>query len=922
MDHPTRAAYLAELEQDEPELYLELQKLLDADDMAAADSFFDPASLHSVALLEDHFVGKEIGPFTLTRLIGEGGMGAVYLAEQNKPIKRRVAIKVIRVHTTNDRLQRRFEMEVQTLARLNHPNIASVHFSGTTDNGLPFFAMEYVEGAALAEYCREHQLNLRQRLALFSAICRAVHFAHQRGIIHRDLKPANILVTTIDTVPQPKIIDFGIAKAVQSDDHLEHSFQVTATQLTIPGVAVGTLGYMSPEQTRVTDRDIDLRTDVYSLGVILYEMLVGDLPLSRQSLEVLSWDQTFQAIRESQPKTPSRAVLVSDAEPANLAGKPAQLSKYYRGDLDWITMKAIEKEPARRYESALALAEDCDRHLADEPVLAGPPSWTYQVGRFIKRNRLLTAAATTVAVGVLVALVGLSIGFYQSKKAEQRILKEAQTAKTTVALLEEFITSVSPQNEGTDVKVIDRLHEFSPKIDVLNLNEEIRGNLHHMVGKAYRNVSAFERSRDHLAKGLVLRNAVYGASSPESLESRYESCLTLKAIDATPNALKCYQALIAQFPASQSNIHLTGNLHILAAEGLINLRRYAEAKQVLAETARLIASFPLENPRLRLKYHNSMGAVLTHTGRYDEAIVHLERALTENDQTHENQIYIFTSKISLMNVYTLQGRFDEAENLLNETLNEASAYYGANHSQTLAIHKSAGFLYLRRHRFHFMLNQIGVLYPRYNSNRDYKNFDLYFLFHTTRLASAASGNDRTFLPLFLDYFERTYSQEDPSLLGARQLNMFASLLVGMGEIQEALPIARLAYQISEDEGHPALDLAGDIANNLATIFYKLDEFEQAVPWGCQAVDFSEQAFGRQNDTTMTYAFRWVVALVESDYPEGAAELDAFIAECDAFWGAKHGNTVALKGYRIDQAAHLAAKSKKGEGEPSPERTDH
>lgn len=912
LDSQARAAYLAALEQDDPELYLELQKLLDADDLAAADSFFDPASLHSVALLEDHFVGKEIGPFTLTRLIGEGGMGAVYLAEQSKPIKRRVAIKVIRVHTTNERLQRRFELEVQTLARLNHPNIASVYFSGTTDNGLPFFAMEYVEGAPLGDYCRAHQLDLRQRLALFSAICRAVHFAHQRGIIHRDLKPANILVTTIDTVPQPKIIDFGIAKAVQSDDQLEHSFQVTATQLTIPGVAVGTLGYMSPEQTRVQDRDIDLRTDVYSLGVILYEMLVGDLPLSRQSLEALSWDQTFQAIRESQPKNPSRAVLLSNADRENLAGEPAQLSKRYRGDLDWITIKAIEKEPARRYESALALAEDCDRHLADEPVLAGPPSWTYQAGRFIKRNRLLTTAVATVVAGVLVALVGLSIGFYQSKQAEQRILKEAETAKTTVALLEEFITAVSPQNEGKDVKVIDRLHEFSPKINQLALNDEIRGNLHHMVGKAYRTVSAFEPSRDHLDAAVRLRSAVYGEDALQTLESRYEACLTRNNLVSRPEALQCFQNLLADFPPTQENFAMIGNLHALSAGILIEMKHYPQAEETLAGLAALLETYPNSNPRLQLKYHNAMALFLTYKRRYDAAAEHLTQALAKNDHSSENIAYMIDSKLYLANILSQQGKLREANQLLKETHADAVAYYGEDHPETLKVYVMDGHLCLRQGRFYKLLNRAGTMWPRFTSNRDIKNLDLYNFFHTARIASAATGQDDLFLPLFSSYFDRTYNDQAPSLLEARQLNMFASLLIGTKDYQAAEAVAHTAWEISAANNHAALTVAADIANNICTIYYKLEQHERAVPWGCAAVAYAEQAYGRHYDLTMTYAFRWVVALVESDFPEGAAELDAFIEEAEAFWGGTHGNTLALKGFREEQHDHLLRKNKKGE----------
>lgn len=344
--------------------------------------------------------GDVIGSYTLRQKIGEGGCGRVYLAEQEEPVRRRVALKVIKLGMDTREVIARFEAERQALALMDHPNIARVLEAGATDTGRPFFAMELVHGVPLTTYCDEQRLGMRDRLALFVQVCRAVQHAHQKGIIHRDLKPSNILVTRHDGRPVPKIIDFGIAKATQG--RLTERTVFTAFEHVI-----GTPAYMSPEQAELTGLDVDTRADVYALGVLLYELLTGRTPFDGKELLAAGVDEMRRRIREVEPPRPSARVTTLGAEQLTMTAQrrctePPRLVSLLRGDLDWIVMRCLEKDRTRRYETATSLAQDLERHLANEPVSARPPSTLYRLRKMARRNRLAVAAGAAV----LAALVG------------------------------------------------------------------------------------------------------------------------------------------------------------------------------------------------------------------------------------------------------------------------------------------------------------------------------------------------------------------------------------------------------------------------------------------------------------------------------------------------------------------------------------
>jgi non-specific serine/threonine protein kinase/serine/threonine-protein kinase len=354
--------------------------------------------------------GTRIGRYTLTELIGEGGMGLVYLAEQVEPVKRPVALKIIKPGMDSKQVIARFEAERQALALLQHRSIARVFDGGTTENGLPYFVMEYVRGLPITEHCDRHKLSVPERLELFGQVCEAVHHAHQKGIIHRDLKPSNILVAKEGDSATPVIIDFGIAKALSQP-------LTDRTVVTAQGQFVGTLEYMSPEQADLTVQDIDIRSDIYSLGVVLYELLTGVLPFDSQELCRGSFESVRKVIAEQEPRTPSTRLTSLGPEAARIARErrtsAAALARRLGRELEWIPLKAMRKDRTRRYRSAAEFADDVRNYLNGSPLIAGPESATYRLGKFVRRHRALVVAGLALVFGLAIGL-GVALALYIS----------------------------------------------------------------------------------------------------------------------------------------------------------------------------------------------------------------------------------------------------------------------------------------------------------------------------------------------------------------------------------------------------------------------------------------------------------------------------------------------------------------------------
>ncbi len=457
----------------------------------------------------DNKLGVRIGPYKLLQQIGEGGMGTVYMAEQVEPVARRVALKIIKAGMDSHQVIVRFEAERQALAMMDHPNIAKVLDAGTTDAGRPYFVMELIKGVPITTYCDEKRLSLNQRLELFKPVCEAVQHAHQKGIIHRDLKPTNVLVAEYDDRPISKVIDFGVAKATARK-------LTDRTMFTEFGQVIGTVEYMSPEQAKFNQLDVDTRSDIYSLGVLLYELLTGSTPFERQRLCEAAIDEVLRIIREEEPPKPSTRVSASNTLPsiaANRHTEPRRLSKDVSGELDWIVMKCLEKDRNRRYETANGLARDIERYLTDEPVQACPPSAAYRFRKFARRNKVALLVASSAFAMLLLLATGLAvsnrwIAAERNEKAnalaeKEQALTQAEAAskhaqtnfwRASVAI-RELMTKTAEGQDALPLEVRSRFSNEAVKYFETLIHEDSPDPmLRYETGVAYRTMGMIQSS--------------------------------------------------------------------------------------------------------------------------------------------------------------------------------------------------------------------------------------------------------------------------------------------------------------------------------------------------------------------------------------------------------------------------------------------
>ena len=452
-----------------------------------------------------------IGLYRIVRVLGQGGMGTVYEAEQLEPLRRTVALKVIRRGMDTAEVLARFASERQALAVMDHPNIARALDAGTTDEGLPYFVMELVPGEPITNYCDRHGLDLRRRLQLFVGVCRGVQHAHQKGVIHRDLKPSNILVRVTDGQPVPTIIDFGIAKAV------ERTADDAAAFTTELGVMVGTPAYMSPEQAAASGLDIDTRADIYSLGMVLYELVTGVLPFDFRGFLPASFIAEHVLGTNDIP-TPSNRVAGLAADTASGAAErrhttPVGLRRDLRGDLDWIVMKAIERDRNRRYETANAFALDLERHLEHKPVTARPPTLGYTAAKFVRRNRLGVSVLAT-------ALVALVAGFIGITRERDRSAQEAAKARAISAFLVDLLKSADPwQGGGRQTTVVDALAAGVKQVNAGRITDPVvAASVRRTIATAYLGLGRVAEADTLFRAGLRERLARTGPASEESAE--------------------------------------------------------------------------------------------------------------------------------------------------------------------------------------------------------------------------------------------------------------------------------------------------------------------------------------------------------------------------------------------------------------------
>ena len=477
-----RIAYLDEVCASDPDLRQRVEALLNA--RLKLGTFLQGHAADMVATTSAPLTSErpdtQIGPYKLLQQIGEGGMGTVYMAEQTEPVKRKVALKVIKPGMDSGQVIARFEAERQALAMMDHVNIARVLDAGTTEHGRPYFVMELVNGVSITKYCDDNRLTPRERLELFVPVCQAIQHAHQKGIIHRDIKPSNVMVTLYDGKPVPKVIDFGVAKATEQK-------LTERTLFTQYGTMVGTLEYMSPEQAEMSALGVDTRSDIYSLGVLLYELLTGSTPLSRKQIKEAAFAEILRLIKEEEPQKPSTRLSESGEALASISARrhtePAKLSKLMRGELDWVAMKTLEKDRNRRYETANGLAADVLRYLNDEPVQACPPSAAYRFRKFVRRNPGVAGLVSTA----LVLLVVLTIAAISLARQREQQLVDA-SLRNNELLARYVASSVLWHLEHLSQAVLQVAEEKKLRELLLpNSNPDGRRDFSHDIHERYNN---------------------------------------------------------------------------------------------------------------------------------------------------------------------------------------------------------------------------------------------------------------------------------------------------------------------------------------------------------------------------------------------------------------------------------------------------
>ena len=650
---------------------------IDSNGASDRDATLDTSAAAALSAAERASEAQSIGSYQLIRKLGEGGMGQVWLAEQTEPIHRQVALKLIKVGRYDDSVLQRFYAERQSLAMMDHPAIAKVFEAGATPDGQPYFVMEYVRGQPITDYCDRKRLKIRERLELFIKVCEGVQHAHQKAVMHRDLKPANILVVEVDDKPVPRIIDFGLAKAASPQFDGE-------TLVTQAGGWVGTPGYMSPEQADPGVMDVDMRTDVYSLGAVLYVLLTGFLPFETKDWRKQRFDEFLRRLHEEDPPRPSAKVRAdkesSQSTAEARAAEPKQLVSLLSGDLDWITMKALEKDRARRYGTPTELAADIDRYLNNEPILARPASRGYRLRKYVRRHRVSVA----VAVGLVLLLAGFAV--IQAVQV-RRITRERDRAnRITDFMRRMFKVSDPSEARGNSITAREILDKASQEIETgLTNDPETQAQLMKLMGNVYESLGLYPRAQPLLERAVGNDRRVLGPKNPETLKAMDDLAYLLTKEGRYAEAEKLErttvelsrQVLGREHPQTLMAVHHLANFlmyegHYPEAEGL--------AREALDIQRRVLGTEHAET----LGTMSSLAAILEKTGHYAEA-----EKLFREELDGERRVLGPEHPDTLGTIYNLgetlyaEARYAEAEKLDRELLDIRVRVLGPEHPDTL-----------------------------------------------------------------------------------------------------------------------------------------------------------------------------------------------------------------------------------------------
>ncbi len=894
--------------------------------------------------------GVMIGPYKLLQKLGEGGMGQVWVADQEHPVKRRVALKVIKAGMDTEQVIARFEAERQALAMMDHTNIARVLDAGQTHSGRPYFVMELVKGVPITKYCDELHLTLRDRLKLFIPVCQAIQHAHQKGIIHRDIKPGNVLVCMQDGQPVPKVIDFGLAKAL-GQKLSQH------TMVTQFGAVVGTLEYMSPEQAELSALDIDTRADVYALGVMMYELLVGTTPLTAQRLKQTAFDEVLRCIREVEPPRPSTRLSESKDTIINVAAlrktEPLRLTRDLKGDLDWIVMKCLEKDRTRRYDAAAALARDVERFLTDVPIEARPPSVIYQTQKFVRKNRLGIAIATSFLLLLLAATVISGWQAFRATRAEsiaktneqkavdsekravqQQKLAEAnekkaiesalaeekaranETAslkkqiqfaqselssrKQSYALVDVLETMFDKDNVDRDEsEIIPRLKEKIEKIVETVDNAEgadpgLRGRLRIALGTMLLNFKDFDRAITELRKAVDVQESISGPESHETLSARNRLGLAYLAAKRNDDAKKIFDEVHG------IRLRVLGPDHEDTLVSLHNLGWYA---QEIGQAQEAIPKFQEVAERTRkLKGEESveladaleaLGVCHRVNGTIVKGVEYAEQAvkLREKLQGPEDQKTL-RAKYQLAWNYGLAGEADKAIKIYSELAEIRRKLRGPLHWQTLEANSDLAWAYGIKRDYPTAIAKYEEVLAKRREVNGYD--DPKTLSTQTFLAdiySEAGVNDKA-IPLYADLCERIRSKYGADSVEAWNTeNNYAVACDRGGQHQLAGKLYEGVLSSKRKKLKPDDSAIAASVNNLGNHYFDTQQFEKALPFYLEAVDRDTKLFGIDNRQTLLVTMNLGMTLSRlARHEEAIEKLSDVLKRQTSLSGPRHQQT--------------------------------